>query len=719
VRRTILFLAVVVLATAGLLAAQTDSRVERAAHQLAPPLGPHDPHHPPRPSQPVGAADVFDATLMGTPVLLDTNWRVGISSDPTAAQPNFDDSTWAIRNAADTFPEVAEPDADNQNSAKGADRNEESLRSLKGAEDQQLYAWFRLHIQLPAHHGPVALLVELPVSHNTSIPISPGSSFDLYADGKLIHPEGPNGQNPEHYQQISRIYPLTIDPGQTQVVLVVRTLYLPTGFNAYTNFFSGRKLILGDPRTLSHSLDGWRNRVLFERIPRLVVAILLVVLANFLLALYFGQKGHREYLWLALHELVQAPVAFVELSGSTARLDSLWYAAVVAQLVLLSAYLYFEFLVAFLSLPGRRWYVRLLRFTSPVLLLVGPSLLMVGHSKAAGLVLALAGLCSSFWMLGWLLFVVLTLFSAAMKRNFEAALLLVPLVLNFVGSIEPMFTVVMGDITGHPVHSPLTFEAGPIPITFASIADCTGIFVIVLIIFFRFLRIQREQERTSSELAAARSVQELIIPREKIATPGFEVDSVYAPANEVGGDFYYVEPTADGGLLVVVGDVAGKGLKAAMNVSILMGALRLMGHLHRSAPPLPAQILAELNRVLAGSESFTTCLAAYFGPNGELRLASAGHLPPYLNSHEIEMPGGLPLGVLAEMSYEEVQLFLHPGDRLLLLSDGVVEARRTTGELFGFDRVHNLSNQSAFYIADAARSFGQEDDITVLTVQRL
>ena len=83
------------------------------------------------------------------------------------------------------------------------------------------------------------------------------------------------------------------------------------------------------------------------------------------------------------------------------------------------------------------------------------------------------------------------------------------------------------------------------------------------------------------------------------------------------------------------------------------------------------------------------------------------------------MPGGLPLGVLADGAYEEVRLYLHPGDRLLLLSDGVVEARKPTGELFGFDRVQNLSNQSAYYIADAAKEFGQEDDITVLTVRRL
>ena len=204
-----------------------------------------------------------------------------------------------------------------------------------------------------------------------------------------------------------------------------------------------------------------------------------------------------------------------------------------------------------------------------------------------------------------------------------------------------------------------------------------------------------------------------MIPREKLATPGFEVESVYDPANEVGGDFFHVQTAPDGGMLVVIGDVAGKGLKAAMNVSMLMGALRA------TKEQSPAKILRALNGVIVGTDSFTTCQAAWFGADGGVVLANAGHLPPYLNSQEIDLPGGLPLGVTPDVSYEEVALYLHPGDRLLLLSDGVVEARRPSGEIFGFERVQNLSNQSVFYIAEAAKIFGQEDDITVLTVRRL
>ena len=637
--------------------------------------------------------------------------RVGITADPSAAQPGFDDSGWAVRDADSSMVDV---DDDDQ-AGKGSGPENKDDSSVRGP---RRFAWFRLHLKLAPNHGPVTLLVELPVSQTTSLGIgTTGPGVDIFANGKLVSPEGPHGDLPQHYQPISRLYDLNLPAAETSLTLVARTPYIPFGYSSYTGFFSNRHLRLGNREDLDRSLELWSASSLFERLPRLVDSILLLVLAVFLLALYFAQKGHVEYLWLALHELLQAPIAFFELAGSSARLDSLWYAAVVLQLMAISAYLYFEFLIAFLALrPKRRWvrwYIKLLRFTSPIMAGVGPTLLMVGHSKAIGVVLAFVFVCSFFWIVGWLLFIVSTLITSTLRRNFEAGLLLIPLVLGGIGMLEPIFAAGMSDWSGHVYKSPLTIPAGPIPIHFASIADFTSILVIVLIIFVRFLRIHRDQERVTSELAAARSVQELMIPHEKLATPGFEVDSIYSPANEVGGDFFHIQSTGDGGLLVVIGDVAGKGLKAAMNVSMLMGALR------RTPEHSPAKILESLNRVLTGSESFTTCQAAWFGANGELAIANAGHLPPYLNSQEIALPGALPLGVLPDMKYEEVRLYLHPGDRILLMSDGVVEARRPSGEIFGFDRVHNLSNQTAFYVAEAAKDFGQEDDITVLTVRRL
>jgi uncharacterized membrane protein len=664
--------------------------------------------------QPVPTANpaaVLDATRLGSPLLLDRDWRVGITSNSDASAADFDDSSWAIRDASASM--AALPDADQPQRPEGVHVTvgEPDGPSVIGGSITR-YAWFRLHVRLAPNHGPVALLIELPVSQNPTYGVSSGLNVDVFANGKLISPEGPHGNDPLRYQAISRIFNLNLDPSTTSLVLAVRSFYIPYGQGAYTNFFAGRTLSLGNRNDLVSELTLWRDRNLFERMPRLIYCVLLIVLSAFLLALYFAQRGHPEYLWLALHYLVQAPIGFVEIYGSFARLDSLWYAALMLQLVLISAYLFFEFLVAFLALP-RKWYIRWLRYCAPILVLVGPMLLMISHGKYVGLMLAILFFGVFLWFIWWTIFVFVTLIAASVRRNFEAGLLLIPLVLSFVGLVEPMVLNSLKESTGRDYRSPLTVMAGPIPFHFASFGDFAGILVIVLIIFFRFLRIQRTQERQSSELEAARSVQELLIPLEKPSTPGFEVDSVYNPANEVGGDFFHVQAVADRGMLVVIGDVAGKGLKAAMNVSMLMGALR------RSSEQSPGKILESLNRVLVGAESFTTCQAAWFGNNGELVLANAGHLPPYLNSQEVGVAPGLPLGVLPETCYEELRLYLHPGDRILLFSDGVVEARKATGELFGFDRVHNLSSQTAFYLAEAAREFGQEDDITVLTVRRL
>jgi phosphoserine phosphatase RsbU/P len=689
VRRALLWtIAVLLLASVQSLALQGHP------HPLLEKLGkPQKAAVPPQQGQ---EPAIIDATSLGSPLVLNKGWRVGISSDPGAANPGFDDSRWAVRDGTGTIADVAEP-------------GEDSVHP----DHEDKYAWFRLHIKLAPNHGPDALLIELPVTQSNSMNIgNTGPGADVFANGKLILPEGPHPDETFNYQQISRLYKLNIPASEDSLTLAIRTLYVPFGLKGYTNFFYNRTFLIGNPQDLEKELQLWTVRTLFERLPRLVIAILLLVLSVFLLTLYFTQKGHPEYLWLALHELVQVPIGIIDQAGSSAQLNNFWYGALDLQLVFVSAYLYFEFLVSFLALK-RRWYIKGLRYTAPILLLIAPTILMVGHNKAIGVMLVVVLICAVFWVIGWAIFVFLTLIIATIKRNFEAGLLLIPLVLTMVGIIEPFLAGGMGDFGGGSYKSPLTIQAGPIPIHFAAIADFTGLLAIILIIFVRFLRIHHEQERASSELAAARSVQELMIPREKVETPGYEVDSVYNPATEVGGDFFHVEPTADGGLLITLGDVAGKGLQAAMNVSMLMGALR------RTSERSPARILESLNRVLIGSESFTTCQVAWFGPDGEVVVANAGHLPPYLNTQEVRLPGGLPLGVISEVTYDEVRLYLHPGDRLLMMSDGVVEARQGSGELFGFDRVHNLSNQTAFYIADAAKAFGQEDDITVLTIRRL
>ncbi|HUX46348.1 MAG TPA: PP2C family protein-serine/threonine phosphatase, partial [Terracidiphilus sp.] len=220
----------------------------------------------------------------------------------------------------------------------------------------------------------------------------------------------------------------------------------------------------------------------------------------------------------------------------------------------------------------------------------------------------------------------------------------------------------------------------------------------------------RERAAYAAELQAASSVQQMLLQRVSEPTHGFQVESVYLPASEVGGDFFYIHPAPDGSLTVVVGDVSGKGLTAAMRVAMILGVLRCQ------TSNDPAEILFHLNQALVaqGQLGFTTACCVRISSSGEFVLANAGHLAPYLSGKELETIPALPLGLMAGQRYELVQGRMEHHDRMILLSDGVLEARNLDGELFGFDRTREVSGQTARQIADAAQAFGQEDDITVL-----
>jgi serine phosphatase RsbU (regulator of sigma subunit) len=171
--------------------------------------------------------------------------------------------------------------------------------------------------------------------------------------------------------------------------------------------------------------------------------------------------------------------------------------------------------------------------------------------------------------------------------------------------------------------------------------------------------------------------------------------------------------------LLILGDVSGKGLKAAMTVSLIVGAARTLAE----ATDDPAEILAGLNRRLHGrlKNGFATCLALRFDSEGICVLANAGHLAPFLNQYEMSLPSALPLGLDSDVTYEKTTFRLAVGDRLSFYTDGLLEARNAAGEIFSFERLSALmaTRPDAKQAIDAAVAFGQEDDITVLTLTRL
>lgn len=209
------------------------------------------------------------------------------------------------------------------------------------------------------------------------------------------------------------------------------------------------------------------------------------------------------------------------------------------------------------------------------------------------------------------------------------------------------------------------------------------------------------------DVRQAQQVQQVILPEAHVSHPGFAIESVYRPAREVGGDFFQIIPhPEDGSLLIVAGDVAGKGLQAGMLVALLVGAIR--GTYDWTSDPV--LVLKALNQRLVGrGNAAATCLALRIAPDGQASLANAGHLPPYLNGKELPMEGALPLGMFAAAEPSLMRFELQPSDRLVLISDGILEAADANGQLFGFERTATLlgSNCSANGLADAALAFAR------------
>jgi len=271
-----------------------------------------------------------------------------------------------------------------------------------------------------------------------------------------------------------------------------------------------------------------------------------------------------------------------------------------------------------------------------------------------------------------------------------------------------------------PFRTLLRFDIGQFTILASQIATIYFWVTLLVIIVLRTVRIAQERSEIAAEIAAARTVQQVLIPDFLPSVPGLTIESAYLPAQEVGGDFFQVLPLADGDAFIVVGDVSGKGLKAAMTVSLIVGTLRTYVEFYTS----PADLLSGLNRRLHGRHvGFATCLVLKIAPEGEVTIANAGHPNPYLDGVEVATESNLPVGITLDVEYAETHLHLDPAQSLTLVTDGVVEATQPESrELFGFERTQAISRQAANAIAEAAQAFGigapQADDITVLTVTR-
>jgi serine phosphatase RsbU (regulator of sigma subunit)/ketosteroid isomerase-like protein len=243
----------------------------------------------------------------------------------------------------------------------------------------------------------------------------------------------------------------------------------------------------------------------------------------------------------------------------------------------------------------------------------------------------------------------------------------------------------------------------------------------------------REREQFEHELRVAQRIQQALLPKELPLLDDWEIVPYYQPAREVGGDFYDFLTLPDGHVGVIIGDVSGKGVAAALVMANTQSVLRAVSQVSAT----PGELLSQVNEVLwtyIPPNMFVTCFCGILNPeSGRFIYANAGHNLP-LRQHggkAIDLRAtGMPLGLMPAMDYEEKETVLLPGDGVLFYSDGLIEAHNKEREMLGSHRLRNLLSEqapdakhlTAYMVAELGRFTGeqweQEDDITLVTLQR-
>jgi phosphoserine phosphatase RsbU/P len=628
---------------------------------------------PAKPNQTTSDPRNFDATHYGERVTLGPDWLFAPGDNPAYASPTFDDSGWkTISTRKELF--------------------DYGIRDIR-------YGWYRIHI----HLGPGARNLTVATEQIDG-------SYELYANGQRI---GAGGRMQGlayfyQYRQVALPVPAGLLSSRGDLVLAIRFAVDPNGIHGAGTSTpiapdSNIYLLSADAaaRDMSYTLA---HRAGY----RLILAAFSFLIALVALALYITLHDQKEYLAATGFLLVTGFLFFIDawiiFADRTPAHFWIQYAFFGA-----SNYAYIEFIR--LVLRARRTRLLLaLEIAAALCAFVNP--------------LAQYGI-SHFYYFGFAAFytpilivsiVLITLLVGAWRAgNFEARILLPAVLFESLYRYWNFFRFLAFYIGLTRRLNPLpSFHAGSYDLPIGGISDFIFLTAILIFLVLRTVGIARRHALSAAELEAARTVQQVLIPEDIPTIPGFLLRSVYKPAGQVGGDFFQILPVRGGGVLAVIGDVSGKGMPAAMTVSLLVGTVRTLAHYTQS----PGEILTAMNqRMMARSGGgFTTCLVLRADANGTLTVANAGHISPYLAGKELALNNGLPLGLAADASYIESTFQLPPGEQLTLLSDGVVEARSEKGELLGFDRLARLSLNSAAEIADTAKAFGQDDDITVLTL---
>jgi sigma-B regulation protein RsbU (phosphoserine phosphatase) len=242
-----------------------------------------------------------------------------------------------------------------------------------------------------------------------------------------------------------------------------------------------------------------------------------------------------------------------------------------------------------------------------------------------------------------------------------------------------------------------------------------------------FRKERHEKERALNELQEARRIQLNLFPKKPPTMPGFKIEGMGLPCLEVGGDWYDYINLKDGRLGIVLADVSGKGIGAALLMSAARSVIRLIAQTNDS----PGEVLRQVNNILLNdfqTTQFITLIYAILDPvKRTLNFANAGHLYPlYVSSAEskfLKTSAGIPLGI-AESQFTDCYIEFTKGSRLILYTDGLTEAMNETSEEYGMERLKNhfsKSSASIQTIQEEIKIFAKgsqfSDDFTMVIIE--
>jgi hypothetical protein len=568
------------------------------------------------------------------------------------------------------------------------------------------YAWYRIHVRVDSRPG-----VKLALAGPSDL----DDIYQAFDEGVLIGTFGNfSGAEPRIYTTRPEMFSLPEEgsSGASEHVLSFRVYMEPYTLSQLDDVGGFHN----PPLLGEYAAIAAQNQVKWDELYRsyagsLIEALTFTLLGVVALSLVLFDRTDPVYVWIGALLLVIAVAAWINVFSTWTD----WIPYVVTapiRLTIITPLIYAGWLMVW-----RVWF-RLRRPTwVPWLTLALLLLLMLSSSIGQNLffVLVPPGTENTFHIISLMVRLAIaalllwTVFQGIVEQGVEGWIA-VPAVL-LAGMAE--FATELNYFHIVPTWFPFGLQ-----LSTRQIANLFLVVALSLLLLRRLTKSIRRQRQMALDVKQAQEVQQVILPEDHTSLPGFQVESEYRPALEVGGDFFQVIPNAaDGSLLIVAGDVAGKGLKAGMLVALLVGAIRTVAQFK----PDPLVLLDALNKRLLGrGDAFATCLALRIDVNGSVTLANAGHLAPYLDGKALSLEGSLPLGMLEKPEFSLLRFELRPDDRLMLLSDGVAEATDAEGNLFGFERVQELLSRttSASEIANAAQRFGQSDDISVISVTR-